>query len=294
MANLIMAFPNWLDASPSFATVRTSGGVWDPDLPFDNVLSPEFADIAQTADANDQSMKRWIDYGVTRDTRVIAVPFFDGVSKDLKVRFRCFETWLDDTSTTIADTGWVDVYDVIYPTGTLPTWHVSFTDGKLTDEELSVYRVPFVTVFSEAVIGRYWLMEMSDAGSTTGYARLPRLYMAPGWQPTINAAYGAQLGFEDRSIRQEALGGNESYEILPGRRTARFGVDNLPWDEVLTYGLDMQVRLGLSGDVFFSLDPSDVPNRHRFSFPARMRTLNPVEAASFGIGGVPIELMEVL
>jgi hypothetical protein len=294
MANLIMAFPNWLDANPSFATVQTSGGVWDPDLPFDNVLNPEFADTAQTADANDQSMKRWIDYGVTRDTRVIAIPFFTGASKDLKVRFRCFETWLDDTSETIADTGWVDVYDVIYPYGTLPTWHVSYMDGKLTDEELSVYRVPFVTVFDEAVIGRYWLMEMSDARSTTGYLRVPRLYMAPGWQPTINAAYGAQLGFEDRSIRQEALGGNDSYETLPGRRTARFGVDNLPWNEVLTYGLDMQVRLGLSGDLFFSLDPDDITNRHRFSFPARMRTLNPVEAAFYEIGGVAIELMEVL
>jgi hypothetical protein len=294
MANAILAFPNWLDASPRFATIVSTGGLWSPDLPFSNVFSPILAKVARSIDANPQHTRRWIDLGTLRDTLICGFPFASG-SKTLQWRLRCFETWLDEDSAVLGDTGWADVFGVIYPEGTLPNWHPSFTDGRLTAEDLSVYPVPAFHVFDTAVVGRYWLLEFDDSGSAQGYIDLPRLFFAPGWQPTINMGVGATIGYEDRSIVQEALGGTEFFEVLEGRRVVRFRIDYLPQNEALTWALDMQRRLGIHGDAFFTWDPSDLANRHRFSFMGRLRSLSPVEAVtSTGYFRPAFEIAEIL
>lgn len=279
MSNAILAFPNWLNADPRFATIRSTGGLWSTDLPFANAFDPVLAKVARTLDANPQHTRRWIDLGKLRDTLICGFPYASG-SKTLQWRLRCFETYEDEDSELLGDTGWNDVFGVVYPSGTLQSWHPSFTDGRLTTEDLSVYPVPAFHVFDEAVVGRYWLFELDDSGSTQGYIDFPRLFFAPGYQPSENLQPGATIGYEDRSIVQESLGGPEFFEVLDGRRTANFTIPYLPESEALTWALDMQRRLGIHGDAFFTWDPSDLVNRHRFSFLCRLQTLQPVEAVA--------------
>ncbi len=299
MANLIMAFPNWLDAAAPYAAVSHTGGVWSADLPFANALNGNFATKAQTADTHVQHMVRWIDLGVERSIRVVAIPWFEGVTKNLRARLRVFSAYEDTGSSVLGDTGTIEVYREVFPSGALATWDEQFVDGKFTAEELDLYKVPFLHVFDTAVVGRYCYLELIDTGNAgaggAGYVRFPRLYVSPGWQPSINvSADGASVVIEDRSITQEALGGTKFFEQLDKRRIARLSMGVLPQDEAFSRALDMQTRLGRTGDLFFSLDPADSSNLHRWSFAARMRTLSPVETAFYNHASTTFELEEVL
>lgn len=292
--NAILAFPNWLQPDPAFATVTTTGGVWLPELPFANALTSVSSEVARSADANPQHTKRWISLGTTRDVRLIALP--DLVSgENCQIKFTCYETWLDEESTVLGTTGWKDRYDVVYPEGTLPSWHQSFVTGKLTAEERSLYPIPWFHWFEDAaVIGENWLMEIDDSGSDIGYVDIPYIHMAPGHQPTVNINDDATLDYDDPSIVQQSHGGQEYIEELDGRRVWTFEIVSLPEDEAWVLGLDAQVRLGKRIPVFISLDPSDTSNRHRISMLARLRKPPPVKLAAAGLSNIAFEAVEVL
>lgn len=293
MANAVLGFRNWLTPDPAYATVATTGGLWLPDLPFANAIRPGLAEIARSADANPQHTRRWLDLGTTRDTRLVAF-VAPKASRLARFRARCFETWQDEGSTLLGDTGWIELYPVIYPVGTLPTWHVSFVDGRLAEEEASLYPVHLYHVFQASVVGRYWLIEIDDGGGGSAHVDLPYVMLTPGWQLGINMAYGASLGWEDRSIAEESWGGAEYFEVLDGRRVVRFQIDRMADDEALAWGFDLMRRQGTHGEVFFAWDPDDVAHRHRRAFYGRLRRLSPVEAAAFGFSSLSFEIAEII
>lgn len=292
MANCVLAYPNYVDADAAFFTVAFSGGNWQPSAPLTNLRERLLIKRARSVDCALTSTRFWTDLGAPRDVRVIAIPFLTA-SRDALIRVRGFSAQ-DEDGTALADTGWTQLYPVIYPFGTLPYGHPSMFDGRMTPEDATLFPMPFVHVLAEAVNAGWWLIEIDDTESTLGYVEIPKVFLAPGWQPTLNMIYGAAQGYEARTTMQESWGGAEFFDVQDGRRVARFGFDYLPEDEALTWAGDMQRRLGVHGQLFFIFDPDDTTHLHRRSFLARQRQLSPLEYAVYGRNSTTFELSEVI
>jgi hypothetical protein len=193
-----------------------------------------------------------------------------------------------------ADTGWCDLFPPTYPVDALWWGHPSLWDGRPAAEDAGLFPQPFVAVLPEAVIARYWLVEISDPQNPDGYVQMPRVVLAPGWQPSLNLSYGATIGIEDGSQVQESLGGAEFFDHRAKKRVAHFTLTNLPKSEAAAQALALQQRLGISGQMFFVMAPGDAEGLARTSFLARMRTLSPLEMAVHGRMSAPFELLEVV
>lgn len=292
MANVILAYPNYLDANPAFAPVVVDGGQWEAELPITNIMDRLLVRRARSTNLALTSTQFWVDLGVARDIRVIAMPFLTA-SRDARVRVRGYN--LKDTNSTLrADTGWFDLYPIIYPTGVLYWGHPSLFDGRMTPEEASLFPMPVVRVLPTTIVAQYWFFEIDDTTSDLGYVEVPRVFLSPGWQPRLNFIYGSSQGYEPRTTVNESMGGAEFFDVQAGRRVARFSFDYLSEDEAMVQVVDMQRRLGIDGQFFFISNPDDTFHLHRRAFPARLRSLSPVEYAALGLMGATFEVSEVI
>lgn len=194
---------------------------------------------------------------------------------------------------TAYDSGWSDVYNDVYPLESLYWGDPSLWDGKIPDEELSLYPMPIVEVF-DPVVAQYWLVEFNDTNNAAGYLQISRIILAGGWQPTINMEWGATIVVEDPSTVQPALGGAEYFFKIPKRRVVRFTLPFLTDDDAMSWVFDMQTRLGQTEQLFFVHDPDDRMNMHRRSFLTRPRVVSPLDYAGWLQGTAPFELQEIL
>ncbi len=305
LVNIIIAHPNKINPNPKYATVSFSGGAWQPELPLSNIAVPSLTDVARSVDVAKSSTRFWTDLGQLRDISVFAIPWMRGYlagdesppPKVVKIRVRAFEAE-DEALTPLTDTGWQDLCPVTYPLGTLPTWHPSFVDGKMTDEDWDEVHqnggMPFWYLWGTAVTARYWLVEIDASASGYDCIDLPRAIFSPGHQYSVNFVYGANLAWEDPTQVETSMGGAEYFELLDGKMVFKFGIDYLPEDEALTQVRDMQVGRGISGQLFVILHSDDTVHRHRRAMLCRMRTLPPIEYAVYGRDKATFELSQII
>lgn len=289
MGNCILAFPNRVDSS--FYPVAFSGGAWAAAMPLENLRDPLLVRVARSASLDPADTWFDVDMGVARDIRVCAIPK-GTVGRKGMVRLRGANT--PDFAAPLVDTGWRDWWRVIYGEGTLPWEHPSAWDGKVTEEDAEGYAMPFVHVLPQPVNARWWRIEIDDGANPAGHIDLARLFLAPGWQPSINLSYGNGLGWEDETTREASLGGARFHDPRPRRRVARLAIKHLPLDEALAWPWEMQRLLGTHRQAFFVFDPDDTTHLHRRAFLATLRRLSPLEMAAAGRESAEFELEEVI
>ncbi len=276
MANCVILGPNYVDST--YATVAFSLGDWQPENPASNVRDPRLVRAAVSRNVTLEATKILIDLGQSRDIRGAAIP--DMVtSRDAQVRFSAYAT-ADTSLTPIADSGWIERYQVIYPWGSLPFEDPHWLDGKMTEEERTLFPMPVINIWDMPQVARYWLVEVADTASALGSVGIPRIILAPGSQPSFNMIPGVKLVHESRTTVQESWGGAEYADSQRARRVVNFELDYLPEDEALTAFFDLQRKLDVDKQLFFAWDPADAINVQRRSFLGRMRTLNPLEAVA--------------
>lgn len=188
----------------------------------------------------------------------------------------------------------VEVFPKVYPKGAVDFDDESFWFGQVTDENADITPIPVIRIFDERVIGRYVRVRIRNVQNPADYVELSRIFVSPGFQSSINFVYGAQLGLEDRSPVFTARSGAEYFDSLPTRRTAVIQYTNIPTDEALANIFDGNLRSGITEQVFFSYDPDNETHRQRWSFPATLSRLSPLEASAFGVFSTAIQLREVV
>jgi hypothetical protein len=291
MGRAVLGFPDFV-LNPGAVTPVFSGGGWRSELPLSNLLRAEFAYVARSIDATPGATQFWLDLGTPRDVQVIAIPR-SNCSRAALVRVRACTTQ-SSAGPWLASTGWRSLYPVIYPTGTLPWGHPALWDGKTTEEDRGIFPMPFVKVFPSAVIARYWLVEISDPTNADGYVELPRIFLARGWQPSLNITYGATQGWEDLSQVQTSPFGADFADERGKRRTVRCSLQYIRQDEGIVQISDMQARLGTTRQLLFCFDPDDAANLPRRTFLCRMQSLSPLEYAVYGHVGASFDLLETI
>ena len=290
MGNAIIAHPNRVDAT--FYTVAFSGGDWETGLPLPNLREALLSSVARSTSTDTADTQFQVDLGIARDIRIIAIPKTN-LSRAGRWRFRGSNTPGVFTSP-VYDSGWLDAWPVVYPWGTLAWESPSYWDGRITEEVAQGYPMPLIHVVAGSVVARYWLFEFDDTTNADGFIDIARLFMSPGWQPTVNFAPGAQLGWGNRTTMEETLGGERHYDRRAPRRRFAIALNHLPVDEALVNPFEMQRSQGIDGQVVFITDPDDTAHMHRRAFLATLRDPSPLEWPDSDLHSVPLIVEEVL
>lgn len=289
MGNAIVAYPNAVDST--YVEVGFSGGGWETGLPLSNLRDPLLSSVARSTSTDPADTQFVVDLGALRDTRVIVIPKAN-VSRDGRARIRGGNA---PGVYDVYDSGWLDWWPEVYPIDQLPWEHPSFWDGKITEEAARGYPMPLVHVCRTVAVCRYWLFEIDDPTNDAGFIDLHRLFMSGGWQPSVNAANGMQLGWVTRTGMEEALGGERLFDRRTPRRRFVMSFDSIPADEALVWAFELQRRQGIDGQVVLIGDPDDTVHMHRRCMLATMRDPSPLEVVEYGLfHNVPLILEEVL
>ena len=194
----------------------------------------------------------------------------------------------------LRDTGWVDVWRVVYPWGTLPYGHPSFFTGTLSAEDIARTVMPIIDISPTSLFARYVLIELDDINNDDGYTRIPRHYVSSGWQPTINIAYGLRKGRVSNTLTAGPRGGAAFYDVRPNQRRIGFNLNNIEFDEAMRNVEEIHEQLDVHEQLFFVLDPDDDVNLHRNAFLCTLEKIDEYDYPYYRRINAPFNLIEVL
>jgi hypothetical protein len=292
MANVLLAAPNYVDAT--FYSVAFSGGNWQAGLPLTNLRDPQLAVVARSTNVTLAATQFDVDLGASRLVKAVAIPYTNA-SRGASYRIRSSTVAGTFTAPSlVTDTGWLDVYPIIYPWGTTLYGSASWWDGRMSPEEAAVSRMPIIQVFASPPIARYWRIEISDTSNPDGYIEIPRLVLAAGWQGSLNMAVGSGLGAETLTGSVRSLSGASFFDRRDAARTAKVVFNFLPEDEAMAAAYDLIRTIGIDQQVFFSWNPDDTVHRHRRSFLATLAQLGSVDSSTPERFSASFELKEVM
>ncbi len=199
-----------------------------------------------------------------------------------------------DYTTPLYDSTQKDIFQTIYPFQSLPWQHPSYWNGKATEEERQTLVFPIVDVLTDSsVIAIYAKYEFFDENNSDPFA-ISRVFLTPGWQPSINPIYGAEFSYKTDTTFDKSYGGEKTYDVKQAYRVLGFTIDNLPQNEALTQALEMQRKQGIDKQIFFIFDPEDTDNMHRRAFTCTMSDLDALSYAYYNHMAFSAQLEEVV
>ncbi len=162
-----------------------------------------------------------------------------------------------------------------YDSTATDAWPAAWVSGTTAEQREGVVGC---AVLAPAATYRYWRFDMIDAANPDGYLEVGRLFGGAAWSPSVNAVYGASLGYEDRDVVTEMDSGSEYTRKRNAPRVAQFALPALSDAEALLTVLEMQRRLGSTGEVLYEYDPADTTYAPMRRYLARLRKVSPLRA----------------
>lgn len=287
MSNITIGFPNRVDAG------TLSGGSWEATLPLTNLQNRVLGKVARSSDALVASTQFDLDTSTT--VKRFNVLAFVNHNLSLQAQVRIRSSTVSNFATTTYDTGWIDVWPMVYTVETLDWFSENFWSLKYTEEEISGYTPALIHVLPSANVSRYWRIEFDDTTNSDGYIQIGRMFMAPTWEPEENAATGsADIGWETNTDVQRAISGAEYFQPRTPYRVARFTFDVLSQDEAFANAFEIQRRAGVDQEVLFIHDTADTVHQLRRRFLGRLRKLSAIEYPYGDKNKTAFEISEVL
>lgn len=285
MANAFIAFPNRIDES------ILSGGSWQPSLPITNIQNRLIGKVARSVDLDAANTQFTINLGKLRFLRMFSII---NHNFSLDARFRIQTSDLADFSVIDYDSGERPVWEAVYTTAQLEWEQDNFWFGQLEEEDREGFTLNVIHIPPQPVASQYVRVFIIDPTNPDGYVQFGRFFLSSDWQPTLNISYGLQLGYESRTVIDEAISGAEFFDVRKAPRVVRFNINNLKEDEAMTRALDMQRLVDTHGEVFFVYDPEDTIHLLRRSFLGRSKQLNPLEIAFNDRWNTSYEIKELI
>lgn len=277
---ILIGFPNRIDQALAF-----SGGNWSAGLPLNNLKNRLFSRVARSVSADPVDTQFVVDFGAPQRLRILA---FVAHNMSLSARM-IIEAAEDADFTTIFYSAAVDVW-----TGMLTAeWDISVLEwendnywmGTYTAEDIQGFTAVSTHVLPGSISARYWRFRIDDPRNDAGYVQIGRLFMGPGWQPRINYAWGAGLGYEIGTSVETALGGAEFFDVKEPVRVFRFTLEYMRDEEAYGRALELVRRAGIHGEVFIVPSPTDTFQGLRRNFMGRIRQPSPLEQVTWANGG---------
>jgi hypothetical protein len=179
-----------------------------------------------------------------------------------------------------------------FDSGATDAWPPAWVSDTTAEQQAGVAGCAVLAGTSTAY--RYWRIDLVDAANPAGYIELGRLFGGSAWSPTINAEFGASIGYEDRDVVTEMDSGSEYMRKRPAPRVAQFALPAASDAEAMRTLLDMQRRQGSSGEVLFEWDSADTTYAPDRRFLARLRQVSPLQAIFVDRWGAEFQVRELL
>lgn len=141
---------------------------------------------------------------------------------------------------------------------------------------------------------RYWRLEIVDTGNPDGFFQAGRLYLSKVFQPAINASYGLQEGYFDRSRNQRTIAGGVSSVNRVPLRTCQWSLDFVTETEMYGTLRDIDLTRGMSKDVLIIPDIEDTSYFQKRYVYGIMDELNPIVIAYHGIYQKSYKITEII
>lgn len=160
----------------------------------------------------------------------------------------------------------------------------SFTDD-LTSEIPNI-----VHDLGQAYSARYW--KIIVVNQVSGFS-IGRIFVGSRFQAAVNISYGASFGYQSSTEVTESQGGCEFFYEKPTRRIAHVVFDSLTDNETIIVD-DIMQAVGISGEVIFFRDPSDLTNKQRRNIYGRLSTLNALEVPYYDNYSSGFDIIEII
>lgn len=286
MNNMMLAWPNRFDGA------ALDQGDWVATMPLDNLLDRVLAIRARSLTPDYAHFRATL----VTDYEVRAISLANhNLSPTATYRVTCgydatFATWSYDS-------GWLNVWpaDLAMGEWTMLEWEDDrFWSGTYGGEAIEGYRAGTVLLLDRPVRGKYWHIQIQDAGNYDGYIELGRVFLGPVWQPVYNVSYGSGITWNSRTEVAESRSGSEYFDIKAAFRTFRGAVEHMAIDEAYSQALEAQRRMDVHGEMLFVYNPSDTVHMIQRSMLCRFRQLTALEHPNYDRYRMAIELKEIL
>lgn len=287
MARFVLLYENFADSG------IFSGGSWLAALPLTNMQDQDVELVARSTNATAASTKFTVNLGRVRAVDGIAfgpTNITPGASwrargySDAALTILVYDTGTQIVSGDIID--WSDVDEWL-------EWEdPGFWYGLAeTLDELPQF---FYHVTAAAQSAQYWLIEIIDPTNADGAIDIGRLLIAKAFRPSINYGEQNDLSLMPLTDTEESLGGKRVYWERGIRRAYRCTFGMLEEGEIFGDAFRMQLRSGISRQVFVVPDPDDETFGSRRSFLATFKQLSPLQQLLIAAGTTAVDLEEVL
>jgi hypothetical protein len=180
-----------------------------------------------------------------------------------------------------------------YDSTATDAWPAAWVSGTTAEQRAGVVGCSVIVPSPEQTY-RYWRVDLIDAANPDGYLEVGRLFGGSAWSPAYNAVYGASIGYEDRDVIAEMDSGSEYVRKRNAPRVTQFALPALSDSETLLTVLEMQRRLGSTGEVLYEFDPADTTYAPMRRYLARLRKVSPLKAAFLDRWEAEFEAKELL
>jgi hypothetical protein len=99
-------------------------------------------------------------------------------------------------------------------------------------------------------------IEIADSGNSSGYIEAGRLICGYYWEPTFNADYGIQLGFDDQSNNSRNNAGDLLSDVKPRFKNMTFSLGNFSAADREKIMRMLRIN-GTSNGIYFTIFPDD-------------------------------------
>jgi len=268
LANLTLIWDNKSD----IATL--SGGSWSQTLPLDNIKNRQIQKTARSTSLAQLDTQFDIDFGSNK--ALFQSIIICNHNLTLSAKYRIIIS--DDASftTSVYDSGFVNVFDSVFSNENLNWEDNNFWFGQILQDDLNGYKLNIIHLLNSSYFNQYIRVEFDDTFNSNGYVDIGRLIVAPVQALDINMEYGSNIGWIDRSLVSEAIGGAEYFDNRAKKRIISFTVGSMQKVEAMERMFELQRRKGISGEVFVIPNSDDVTNIFRESFLGRILALTPI------------------
>lgn len=196
----------------------------------------------------------------------------------------------------IFDSGWLDAWPMVYPTGSIPANDPRALTGRYSLDEIANTPTSSLTVcLTTPTLMRRVDLQISDAANVAGYVDLGRLVVADALQPSVAPQPGAvKFEFQSESTSAPSDGATKFYLEKARRRMCSMLLSYVPADESFANYYELIMRLGTTRQFMFVYDPTDTYHMSRRSFLAVLNTLGAMDFPFTGKNNVPIAALEDL
>ena len=264
---IALCWPNYID------NAVVSGGAWVPTLPLEHIQDDRTSVVAKSASLDPADTQFSITLPKRERLQVLAI-YAHNLSATATFRVRAYR----DAAQTdlIYNTGWQNVWPVLYGLDDVIWGNDNFWNRRLSEDDRKKYTPLMTALFDERVLGRSLHVELLDTSNPDGAIMLGRVMPADVWQPIKNLAWNVAHGYDSGTqITRAGDSKRTGYarRVTP-KRTVNFNLPILTEDEAFLRLHRLQRTQDIVGEIIYLWSPVPSPVNFARAMVAQQTELN--------------------